>query len=40
MDALKTGKKGINWQDEMFRSGLVQNYKLAISDSIGETVPS
>lgn len=37
MDALKTGKKGINWQDEMFRSGLVQNYKLAISGGSEKT---
>lgn len=37
LDALKSGEKGINWQDEMFRSGLTQNYKLAISNGNDKT---
>ena len=37
LNALRTGQKGINWQDEMFRSGLVQNYKLAVSSGSEKT---
>lgn len=37
LNALRTGQKGINWQDEMFRSGLVQNYKLAVSSGSENT---
>ena len=37
LEALKSGKRGIDWQDEMFRSGIVQNYKLAISNGSEKT---
>ena len=31
MNGYKNGTAGINWQDEIFRSGITQNYKIAIS---------
>lgn len=32
MNAYKNGTAGIDWQDEIFRTGTTQNYKLAISN--------
>ena len=32
MNGYKNGTAGIDWQDEMFRTGVTQNYKLAISN--------
>lgn len=32
MNAYKNGTAGIDWQDEIFRTGVTQNYKLAISN--------
>lgn len=35
--AYKNGTAGIDWQDEIFRSGITQNYKLAISSGSEQT---
>ncbi len=32
MEAYKNGSAGIDWQDELFRTGVTQNYKIAISN--------
>ena len=32
MAGYKEGSLGINWQDELYRTGVTENYKLAISD--------
>lgn len=32
MNAYKNGTAGIDWQDEIFRTGVTQNYKIAISN--------
>lgn len=32
MEAYKNGTAGIDWQDEIFRTGVTQNYKIAISN--------
>lgn len=37
MQAYKNGSAGINWQDEIFRAGVTQNYKLAISNGSEKT---
>ncbi|MDR1918760.1 MAG: TonB-dependent receptor [Tannerellaceae bacterium] len=35
--AYKNGTKGLDWQDEIFRTGITQNYKLAISGGNKDT---
>lgn len=37
LNAYKNGTAGINWQDEIFRSGVTQNYKVAISSGNEKT---
>lgn len=37
LNAYKNGTVGINWQDEIFRSGVTQNYKVAISSGNEKT---
>lgn len=37
LDDFKSGKKGINWIDEIFQSGIIQNYKIAISNGSEKT---
>lgn len=37
LNAYKSGEKGINWIDEMFHTGIIQNYKLAISNGSEKT---
>lgn len=37
LNAYKNGTAGINWQDEIFRSGITQNYKVAISSGNEKT---
>lgn len=37
LEAFRTGRAGINWQDEIFRTGFTQNYKLAISNGTDKT---
>ncbi len=37
MESYKNGTAGIDWQDELFRTALTQNYKLAISNGNKDT---
>lgn len=37
LNAYKNGTAGIDWQDEIFRSGVTQNYKVAISSGNEKT---
>lgn len=37
MQAYQNGTAGIDWQDELFRTGLTQNYKLAVSNGSEKT---
>lgn len=37
LNALRTGKAGIDWQDEIFRTGVTQDYKLAVSNGNDKT---
>lgn len=37
LEAFKNGKAGIDWQNELFRTGWTQNYKLAFSNGTDKT---
>lgn len=37
MNAYKNGTAGVNWQDEIFRTGITSNYKLSISSGNDKT---